>query len=137
VTCLLDANVLIALCTPDHVDHARASDWFFSEKNRKFASCPITQGALIRFQLRFGRGIKASQAWGVITAICRMPNHEFWPDDLNFNEVSPKGILGHRQVTDAYLVALAGSRKSRIATMDEGLSALHPAQSILIPDKLR
>ena len=133
MTWLLDANVLIALCTPDHIDHTRAEDWFFSEENRKFASCPITQGALIRFQLRFGRDIKASRAWGVIVAICRLPNHEFWPDDLSFKDVSPKGILGHRQVTDAYLVALAVSRKGRIATMDEGLSALHPAQSTLIP----
>jgi hypothetical protein len=56
-----------------------------------------------------------------------------WPDDLSFKDVSPKGILRHRQVTEEYLVALAVSRKGRIATMNEGLSALHPAQSTLIP----
>jgi hypothetical protein len=27
VTWLLNANVLIALCTPDHVDHTRAWNW--------------------------------------------------------------------------------------------------------------
>ena len=133
MTWLLDANVLIALCTPDHVDHTRSSNWYHSEKNRSFATCPITQGALIRFQLRFGREIKASQAWQLMAAVCAFPSHEFWPDALNFTDVSSKGILGHRQVTDAYLVALAAKHKGRVATMDEGLSALHPAQSTLIP----
>jgi uncharacterized protein len=133
LTWLLDANVLIALCTPDHVDHARASNWYHSEKNRSFATCPMTQGALIRFQLRFGRGIKANQAWQLMAAVSAFPGHEFWPDDLSFKDVSSKGILGHRQVTDAYLVALAAKHKGRLTTMDEGLSALHPAQSTLIP----
>ena len=133
MTWLLDANVLIALSTPDHVDHIRASNWYHSEKNRGFATCPITQGALIRFQLRFGRGIKASQAWQLIAAVSTFPGHEFWPDDLNFKDVSSKGILGHRQVTDAYLVALAAKHKGHVATMDEGLCALHPSQSTLIP----
>jgi hypothetical protein len=60
-----------------------------------------------------------------------------WPDDLNFKDVSGKGILGHRQVTDAYLVALAAKHKARVATMDEGLFALHPALSLLIPRRLK
>lgn len=133
MTWLFDANVLIALCTPDHVDHGRASNWYHSEKKRRFATCPITQGALIRFQLRFGREITASRAWHLMIAVCALPNHEFWPDDLSFKDVSSKGILGHRQVTDAYLVALAAKHRGHVATMDEGLFALHPAQSLLIP----
>jgi uncharacterized protein len=68
-----------------------------------------------------------------MVAVCAFPSHEFWSDDLNFKDVSSKGILGHRQVTDAYLVALAAKHKGRVATMDEGLFALHPAQSTLIP----
>ena len=35
------------------------------------------------------------------------------------------GVLGHRQVTDAYLVALAAEHAERLATFDRGLSALH------------
>lgn len=133
MTWLLDANVLIALSTVDHVDHMRAATWFFQESERRFASCPITQGALIRFQLRFGRNIKAKEAWDLLLEICALPNHEFWPADLEFGRVSSKGILGHRQVTDAYLVALTMKRKGRVATMDEGLAALHPGQCTLIP----
>ena len=133
MTWLLDANVLVALSTQDHVDHMRASNWFYAEKSRQWATCPITQGALIRFQLRFGRGIKAGQAWSLVAEICALPNHTFWPDDLSFTGVSAKGILGHRQVTDAYLVAVAARHNGSVATMDQGLSALHPANSTLIP----
>lgn len=35
----------------------------------------------------------------------------------------------HRQVTDAYLVALATQHGGRIITVDKGLHALHPEQS--------
>jgi hypothetical protein len=34
--------------------------------------------------------------------------------------------MGHRQVTDAYLAALARRRQGRLATLDKGLAALHP-----------
>ena len=49
---LLDSNVLIALATPEHSLNARAAAWFL--KGHRFATCPITQGALFRFHLRAG-----------------------------------------------------------------------------------
>ena len=130
---LLDANVLIALSTVDHVDHARASSWFFLDANRPFATCPITQGALIRFQLRFGLNVKAKKAWDLLAEICALPNHEFWPDDIELAKIPIRGIVGHRQVTDAYLVGLAVKRNGQLATMDQGLVALHPGRCTLVP----
>jgi len=43
-------------------------------------------------------------------------------------------VLGHRQVTDAYLVALARRRgpQARLATLDDGLAQLYPATATLI-----
>ena len=55
---LLDCNVLIALATPEHSLNTRAAVWF--RKGYRFATCPITQGALFRFHLR--AGVEASQA---------------------------------------------------------------------------
>jgi predicted nucleic acid-binding protein len=51
------------------------------------------------------------------------PEHEFWPDDLPYDASILRGVLGHRQVTDAYLVALARRRRARLATFDAGLVA--------------
>jgi hypothetical protein len=47
VTILLDANVLIALLVNDHVHHSSAETWFLGVTDG-FATCPITQGSLIR-----------------------------------------------------------------------------------------
>jgi hypothetical protein len=34
--------------------------------------------------------------------------------------------MGHRQVTDAYLAALARQQGGRLVTFDAGLAVLHP-----------
>jgi hypothetical protein len=43
--------------------------------------------------------------------------HEFWPDDA-FDTVALNGVIGHRQVTDAYLAHLARVRGGRLATFN-------------------
>ena len=42
-------------------------------------------------------------------------------------------IANHRQVTDAYLAALARARGARLATLDRGLAAAHPDVAVLVP----
>lgn len=59
--------------------------------------------------------------------------HEFWPDDLGYCDVPMYGVRGHRQVTDAYLAELARARGGRLATFDQGLAALHPDVTVLVP----
>lgn len=43
------------------------------------------------------------------------------------------GVIGHRQVADAYLAGLARARGGRLATFDAGLAALHPDVAELVP----
>ena len=51
-------------------------------------------------------------ALGLLEEMVSLPEHEFWPDDLTLKEAIPKDfpIVSHEQVTDAYLLALAGPR---------------------------
>jgi hypothetical protein len=35
------------------------------------------------------------------------------------------GIIGHRQVTDAYLAQLARAHRARLATFDQAMAKLH------------
>jgi len=51
--------------------------------------------------------------------------HRFWADNFDYSAVSWHGLLGHRQVTDAYLAALARHHQGRLATLNRGLAALH------------
>lgn len=68
-----------------------------------------------------------------IRALASNGGHEFWPDDLPFFDVRMTGVIGHRQVTDAYLAALARAHGVRLATFDTGLAALHPDVATLVP----
>lgn len=120
---LLDGNVLVALTVVEHVHHDVAVDWFAADQG-PFATTPITQGTLVRFLLRAGQPVGAVTA--TLAGVTGHARHELWPDDLPLTAVDLDAVLGHRQVTDAYLVGLARHRGGRVVTFDRGLAATHP-----------
>lgn len=126
---LLDANVLIALVVEDHVHHGHAEAWL-AASGTGFATCPITQGSLMRLLLREGQ--TAELARSVLQGITSDPRHEFWPDNASYHDIPVTGIIGHRQVTDAYLAHLARSYSARLATFDLALAKLHTDVADLI-----
>jgi hypothetical protein len=121
-TFLADGNLLVALTVVDHLHHERALEWF-DRVGPDLATCPITEGTLLRFLIREGRS--APEAVAVLNAMREQPWHRFWPDSIQYEAAQLVGVMGHRQVTDAYLVALAAHRRGRVATLDKGLAALH------------
>jgi uncharacterized protein len=131
MTVLLDANVLIALLVDDHVYHQAAENWFEGIAGN-FATCPITQGSVMRLLIREGQPAAAARA--ILSGTAADPRHEFWADDVPYTDVPTQGIVGHRQVTDAYLAQLARARGSRLATFDQALAKLHHDVAQLIPD---
>jgi hypothetical protein len=120
---LCDGNVLVALVTRTHVHHRAAQSWF-AESEEPFATCPITQRTLLRLLMRVGE-MTADGALAVLSSVTSHARHRFWADDLGYAEVFWRGVLGHRQVTDAYLAALARRHRGRLITFDAGLAALH------------
>jgi uncharacterized protein len=130
VTVLLDANVLIALVVADHVHHDAAETWLTSAEER-FATCPITQGSLVRLLVREGQPVGVVHT--VLEIMADDDRHEFWPDAIPYADVPLTGVIGHRQVTDAYLVQLARFHNGRLATFDQGLAKLHGDIADLVP----
>jgi toxin-antitoxin system PIN domain toxin len=130
MTILLDANVLIALIVEEHVHHGAAETWF-AGTTAAIATCPITQGSLVRLLIREGQPARAAAA--VVSALMNQPRHVFWPDDEAFDAVSLDGVIGHRQATDAYLAHLARTHGGRLATFDQGLAKLHTDIADLVP----
>ncbi|MFN7937800.1 MAG: TA system VapC family ribonuclease toxin [Bryobacteraceae bacterium] len=126
---LLDSNVLIALATPQHSLNPRAAAWF--RQGHRFATCPITQGALVRFHLRVGVDATVESAKLLLKSINALPRHEFWPDDASYLDMPTAGVIGHKQVTDAYLVLLASRHDGSLATMDQALAAIHPGTTFI------
>ena len=131
MTTLLDANVLVSLIVSDHVHHGAAEAWFAGVDD-SFATCPITQGSLVRLLIRGGQS--AEDAHAVVTALAENSRHQFWPDSVSFTDFALRGVIGHRQVTDAYLAQLARANGGTLATFDRGLVALHPDVAVLVPD---
>ncbi len=119
---LADGNLLVALTVADHVHHEVATAWF-ADTEPDLATCPITEGTLLRFLIRHGRS--AVDAAAVLDALARQPWHRFWSDAIPYEARQLVGVIGHRQVTDAYLVALCRHHGGQLATFDKGLAALH------------
>ena len=122
MTALLDANVLIALVVADHVHHDAAEEWF-AGSDGNFATCPSTEGSLLRLLIREGQA--AQDARAVLDAVRTSDRHEFWADSITYTDVPLNGVLGHRQITDSYLAQLARTQRGRLATFDQGLAKLH------------
>lgn len=125
---LLDANALIALVISDHEHHDRAVRWAASVG--AIALCPIVEGALVRFLVRVGE--RHTTAAAILTALYASPRCEFWSDSVSYRVTGLEHVSGHRQVTDAYLAALADSRGARLATFDQGLAEVLPDATELI-----
>ena len=127
---LLDANALIALTIADHVHFDRASMWFASVTHA--ALCPVVEGALVRYLVRVGVAVATVQP--LLRALHDDPRLDFWADDLSYADVDLTHVVGHQQVTDSYLVALAVAHGGRLATFDRGLAEALPEGAFLIPD---
>lgn len=131
---LLDINVLLALLDSDHVDHARAHDWLDEQIDAGWASCAITENGFVRIisQPRYPSPIAPSEAIGLIAGASGSGHHEFWSCDVSILDtaiVDRSRLHGPRQVTDAYLLALAIAHEGHFVTFDRtvALSAVHGA----------
>ena len=130
-TYLLDANVLIALTVQEHEHNARAAAW--ASTINRFALCPAVEGALVRFLVRIGESALVAQQ--VLRAVHAMPRCSFWPDAASYADAYVAHVVGHRQVTDAYLLGHVRQRDDTlVATMDNALAAVDPTLVLLIPD---
>jgi len=127
---LLDTNLLIALAWPQHVHHAPAHAWFSGAGREAWATCPLTQLAFLRISSNpkiIPGAVSPTDALAMLRSIVALPGHRFWPDEISpvtaatFSSLS---LVGHRQITDAYLLALAQNRSEKLATFDRGIAEL-------------
>jgi hypothetical protein len=132
---LLDVNVLIALLDDAHVFARRANEWLDAAP-RRIATCPIVENGVVRIMSApaYSAVQRASpeQIADGLKALAQGLDHEFWADDqtlLDETLFDFSRLHGHRQITDAYLLALAVRRGGVFASFDAAvpLSAVHGA----------
>ena len=120
---LLDVNVLIALLDQAHVHHQRARDWLIANIQHGWASCPTTQNGCVRIMSQPGypQPVSTVQAMALLRDAAVTPYHQFWADDFSMLDdarIDSTRVLGPRQLTDLYLLALAVRHGGRFVTLD-------------------
>src|SRR5258706_3876930 len=125
---LLDVNFIIALLDPDHAFHERAHAWWAANRNRGWASCPLTENGVVRVMSHPGYSQTTRFAPGDLIDRLRQfaaqSDHEFWPDGISLrdkNIFAAERIPNSRQLTDLYLLALAVAHPGRLVTFDCGI----------------
>lgn len=122
--CLLDVNVLIALLDDAHVFSRRANDWLDAAP-RRIATSPMVENGVIRIMSApaYSATLRTSpeQVADGLKALAQGLDHAFWPDAVSMLDeavVDFTRLHGHRQITDAYLLALAVRHGGVLATFD-------------------
>lgn len=123
---LLDVNVLLALLDADHVDHVVARSFLDAHIAGGWASCAITQNGFVGIicQPRYPNPATPAEAMTRLGKACSGSAHAFWTCDvsvLDSTVVDRTRVHGPRQVTDAYLLALAVTNGGRFVTFDRSV----------------
>ncbi len=130
---LLDVNALVALAWDSHVHHAAMRRWFSTHGSRGWATCPATESGFVRVSsnprvLPTAIGVEAAR--GVLAALRAARGHRFLADDVSIVEPDVPRLAGHRQVTDAHLLALARRRGVRLVTFDAAILTLAAGRDV-------
>ena len=134
---LLDVNVLVALLDEAHVHHAIAQN-LIAQPKLKIATCALTENGVLRVLNLPGYSTYGPAGFEAVRTqlvqLCKDTDHEFWPCDVTLRDDSKidwSRIMGHNQITDAYLLALAVEHDGTLATLDHrvAINAARGAQA--------
>jgi hypothetical protein len=126
VRALFDVNVVIALLDEQHVGHHAATAWFSQNLEGGWASCPITENGTARIMSSPGypNPLPVAEILSRLAQAMENGDHEFWADDVSVTDASifdHAALLGPKQITDRYLLALAVRNDGRFVTFDQGI----------------
>jgi uncharacterized protein len=123
-----------------HVHHEAAHRWFGEREADQWATCPMTENAVVRIMGSLGYANSPGSLLVVARLLQQMmalPSHVFWADDISLfgsPDVDVTRILAPTQIVDSYLLALACAHGGKLASFDHrlitdpvrgGSSALH------------
>jgi toxin-antitoxin system PIN domain toxin len=118
------------LLDPQHGHHDPAHRWFQANDNHGWATCPMTQNALLRIlsKPRYPNSPGGpAVVMPLLQGLLSHPSHLVWPDLLSWSAdavLQAERLLHHGQITDTYLLALAVHQAGRLVSFDARLSTL-------------
>jgi uncharacterized protein len=130
---LLDVNLMIALSWRSHSLHNLARSWFAEHHREGWATCPLVEAGFVRIVSNPSfspQSVPVQEAVDSLRTSTADQAHQFWPDSVTLPDalaMLDKPVTGHKQLSDAYLVALAIKNRGKLATLDRGIAEMAPA----------
>jgi toxin-antitoxin system PIN domain toxin len=126
VRALYDLNALIAFLDADHLHKPRIHQWWWQNRHHGWATCPLTQNGFVRVisQQSYSSPIPIGRAFDHLRRNTETEGHAFWPDDISLLDerlIERSRVLGPKQITDIYLLALAVKHEGRLVTFDRAI----------------
>ena len=122
---LLDVNLLIALFDPNHIHHEAAHAWFGAHRSLGWATCPLTENGVVRILANPAYSPSPERPADIARQLSSFRDsgeHVFWPDEVSLCDSALFNLsVGHRRLTDVYLLGLAVRRGGRLATFDRSI----------------
>lgn len=136
---LLDVNVLLALVWPNHQFHERAARWYEQSGRKGWSSCAVTQLGFVRLSSNPAFTVEAKtpvEATLMLEQLTRHKGHRYLSDTPPpsadpFRSLAAR-ILGHAQVTGAYLLSVALHHGVPLATFDTRIKAFTPTSNLVL-----
>ena len=127
-----DVNVLIALAWPNHPAHDSSRRRFESSQER-WGTCVLTELGFVRLYTNPSVVVatkRPREAMDTLAAMTGDPKHVYLaelpaPRSTPVRELFAE-LLGHNQVTDAYLLAVARHHGATFLTFDGRMRSLAP-----------
>lgn len=101
--------------------------WFDTAPGRAWATCPVTEAGFVRVSANaraVGAALSPADARSVLTGLRADAGHRFLANDVSMVDELVPPVTGHRQVTDALLLAVARRHGVPLVTFDSALAGL-------------
>ena len=120
---LLDTNALLALAWPNHQSHRDVVARLEREPDSVWSTCALTQLGFVRLSSNpvvVGVRKTPAESLAMLEALVRDGQHRFLEPLPSLPSVRAhfQRLLGHNQVTDAYLLAIAATSGAVLVTLD-------------------
>ena len=131
---LLDLNALISLADVDSIHYRAIHQWFDAGGGRSWGVCPLTESGFVRVTSNpkyRGPNRTIEQATAILAGFALHPGYRYWPIAEKWSVLTAPfsaRLMGHQQVTDAYLLGLAIRENGILVTFDKAIRYLAGAE---------
>ncbi len=140
---LLDTNALVALAWPNHQFHGLVVTRLERQPVAPWATCALTQLGFVRLSSNpsvVGRRKTPAESVAMLAALTQDGRHCYLEQLPSLPSVRNHfhRLVGHNQVTDAYLLALAATNGAVLLTLDRRMVPPESARNnieVLVSDQ--